>query len=135
MIRNLFLAVALVAVVLLLAGWLRGRRPSTEAWIEAGELQGRLSRQEETLVVDVRGPEEFAGPLGHIPGAQNLPLDQVEGHAGELASESERPIVLVCHTDRRSASAAELLRERGVADVRVLRGGMVGWNRKGFATE
>jgi rhodanese-related sulfurtransferase len=41
-----------------------------------------------------------------------------------------RPLVLVCHTDRRSAAGAEHLRRAGGTDIAVLRGGMVSWRSR-----
>jgi rhodanese-related sulfurtransferase len=83
------------------------------------------------VIIDVRGPAEFTGPLGHIPGARNVPLDEIPAHTAALAGEAE-PIVLVCHTDRRSSAAAVHLRAAGVANVTVLQGGMVAWHRAGL---
>jgi uncharacterized membrane protein YdjX (TVP38/TMEM64 family)/rhodanese-related sulfurtransferase len=97
-------------------------------WIEVGELAPRLARREPIAVIDVRGPDEFAGPLGHIPGGRNVPLGELPGRVHELGSFSETPVVLVCMTDRRSARAAAVLDAAGFGDVRVLRGGMVRWN-------
>ena len=97
-----------------------------EGWIEADELSARLAGPAAPLVVDVRGPDEFEGPLGHIDGARNVPLPAFAAHASGLVAEA-RPVVLVCHTDRRSAVAAAHLRQAGGMDVSVLRGGMVGW--------
>jgi rhodanese-related sulfurtransferase len=78
------------------------------------------------LVIDVRGPDEFIGPLGHIDSARNIPLDKIHTETVDLLGE-RRPLVLVCHTDRRSAAAAEHLRRAGGSEVAVLRGGMVAW--------
>jgi len=83
-------------------------------------------------VIDVRGPDEFVGPLGHIPNARNVPVAELPHRIHELGSFSEAPVVLVCRTDKRSASAAALLEEAGFRDVVVLRGGMVRWNEAGL---
>ncbi len=96
------------------------------AWIDVNELAGLLKTEVPPLVVDVRGADEFAGPLGHIKWAENIPLDQVPGRASELVADP-RPLVLVCHTDRRSSAAADHLRRAGRGDIAVLRGGMVAW--------
>jgi rhodanese-related sulfurtransferase len=80
-------------------------------------------------VIDVRGPGEFTGPLGHIEAAKNIPLDQIPAHATSLLDERQ-PLVLVCHTDRRSAAAADHLRRAGATDVAILRGGMVSWRSR-----
>jgi rhodanese-related sulfurtransferase len=115
-------------------GWLGrlfGRREAgpvwiEPVWIELGELRDRLDRGEHPLVVDVRGPDEFDGPLGHIEGARNLPLAELSRHIAEIGRET-RPIVVVCLTDRRSSQAAASLAEAGIRDVMVLRGGMRAW--------
>jgi rhodanese-related sulfurtransferase len=107
-----------------------GSRPEPE-WIDPADLASRLAGPEAPLVVDVRGPEEFDGPLGHIEDARNIPLDRVPAEVPGLAAQ-QRPIVLVCHTDRRSAAAAAHLRGVGIANVAVLRGGMVAWRQSEF---
>jgi rhodanese-related sulfurtransferase len=106
-------------------------RTTTEAviWVETDELAVALDNASPPLVIDVRGPDEFTGPLGHIDEARNIPLDQIPSQAGRLLGEG-RPVVLVCHTDRRSAAAAEHLRRAGGTDVAVLRGGMVAWRSR-----
>jgi rhodanese-related sulfurtransferase len=105
-----------------------GAKPADEAgWIAGEDLAPHLA---EALVIDVRGPGEFTGPLGHIDGARNIPLDVFAGET-EALLKHEGPIVLVCHTDRRSSAAAAHLRAAGASDVTVLRGGMVAWRSEG----
>jgi len=86
-------------------------------------------------VVDVRGPDEFVGPLGHIPGALNIGLDDIPNWIRQTETAKGLPIVAVCQTDKRSARAAQLLRGAGYSEVFVLRNGMEGWHRAGFAVE
>jgi rhodanese-related sulfurtransferase len=104
-------------------------RSGPSGWISTVELKRRLDAGTAITVVDVRGPEEFGGPLGHIPGARNLPLSEFACAPDELAASGERPIALVCATDKRSARAAEVLRSAGFRDVLIVRGGMVQWQR------
>jgi rhodanese-related sulfurtransferase len=101
----------------------------TVAWLEADELSSLLNAASPPLVIDVRGPGEFTGPLGHIDTAQNIPLDQIPEQTAGILGE-QRPLVLVCHTDRRSAAAAEHLRRAGGTGIAVLRGGMVAWRAR-----
>ncbi|HBK05739.1 MAG TPA: rhodanese [Acetobacteraceae bacterium] len=104
-----------------------GRQTSDTAdWLEATELAALLKSPSPPVVVDVRGPGEFTGPLGHIASARNIPLDQLPNHITKLVAEP-RALVLVCHSDRRSSAAAKLLRRAGRTKVAVLRGGMMGW--------
>ncbi|HEV2098060.1 MAG TPA: rhodanese-like domain-containing protein, partial [Stellaceae bacterium] len=112
------------------------RRPREDApaWIEIVELQRRLAGGDAVVLVDVRQPEEFTAPPGHLPGAVNMPLADLPGRVGELAAR-QQSVVLVCKTDRRSAQAATVLLAAGLRDVAVLRGGTDGWHRQGMPLE
>jgi uncharacterized membrane protein YdjX (TVP38/TMEM64 family)/rhodanese-related sulfurtransferase len=132
-IRYGLTGLALLAAVAFAPRLLRQLRSEANVhWIEVSELMLRLDAAEAVAVVHVRGADEFAGPLGHIADARNVPLDELPGRAGELASLSKTPVVLVCKTDRRSARAAALLAAAGFRHVLVLRGGMVRWNAAGL---
>jgi rhodanese-related sulfurtransferase len=100
--------------------------------MEADALKAALDRGDRILVVDVREPGEFDGPLGHIAGARNIPLASLDGQLDDLRAARDRPITLVCKTDRRSAAAAEQLVAAGFPNVSVLRQGMERWDRLGF---
>lgn len=95
--------------------------------LDVGELKRRIDGQQDLLVLDVRTAADFVGEQGHIAGATNIPLEALESRLDELAADLERPIALVCRTDRRSAKAAALLGGRGFADVHVVQGGMTAW--------
>lgn len=104
--------------------------PPEPRWIAAGELRAQLGAATPPQMVDVRGPEEFDGPLGHIEGALNIPLPQLEARRGEIAA-AGRKLVFVCLTDKRSSAAAVQLTAAGRRDVFVLRGGMKAWREAG----
>ena len=86
------------------------------AWIEATELKRRLDHGEAVTILDVRRPDEFTGPLGHIATARNIPIVELEGRLAELAGLEGEPIVLVCRTDKRSATAARTLPAAGLRE-------------------
>ncbi|HTW68444.1 MAG TPA: rhodanese-like domain-containing protein [Acetobacteraceae bacterium] len=111
----------------------RSRAPQA-TWIVSEALQRRLAARERLLLVDVRQPEEFTAPPGHLPGAINVPLAEVPSRIRELAA-LRQPIVVVCKTDRRSARAAAELVAAGLPDVAVLRGGTDGWHQQGLGLE
>jgi rhodanese-related sulfurtransferase len=94
--------------------------------IPANEAKQRLAQ---FRIVDVREPHEFGGPLGHIEGAELVPLAQVEAEAARFAG--GRSLLLVCRSGGRSGRACEKLVVRGL-DVTNLAGGMIGWNRAGL---
>jgi rhodanese-related sulfurtransferase len=103
-----------------------GSTPPTPSWVEVDELRRKLGGAHPPLVIDVRGPDEFDGPLGHIDGSRNIPLPDMPAHRQELAG-GGRPIVFVCLTDKRSSQAAADLAAAGARNVSVLRGGMKAW--------
>ena len=98
-------------------------------WLDVSDLSAMLNETPAPEIIDVRGPDEFTGPLGHIEAARNIPLDQIGTQAAALLASGQR-LVMVCHTDRRSAAAAQHLVSLGAADVYVLRGGMVAWRSR-----
>jgi rhodanese-related sulfurtransferase len=112
-----------------------GRMRGSPAWIEAHELKRRLDDGEAVTVVDVRRPDEFTGPLGHIASARNIPVAELEQRIAELAGFERAPVVLVCRTDKRSATAARTLRAAGFTQVSVLRRGMEQWNETSLPVE
>jgi rhodanese-related sulfurtransferase len=114
----------------LLSHWFR-RVPIAPSWIEPAALAKRLERDAALLVLDVRGPDEFTGPLGHIREATSMPLNELPVNLPDLVREN-RPVVVVCKTDRRSSMAAQRLQEAGMSDVSVLRGGMEQWRVLGL---
>jgi uncharacterized membrane protein YdjX (TVP38/TMEM64 family)/rhodanese-related sulfurtransferase len=132
-IRYGLMGLAVLAAVVFVPRLLRRFKNAEKVrWIEVAELAPRLDEARAIAIIDVRGTDEFMGRLGHIRGARNVPLAELPGRIGELASLTDMPIVLVCQTDKRSATAAALLGNAGFHNVAVLRGGMVRWNEAGL---
>lgn len=84
-------------------------------------------------MVDVREPDEFTGQLGHIPGAELVPLGTVMAHAPGW--NKDEPLLLVCKVGGRSGHAAQALSRMGFSKVMNLVGGMMAWNAAGKITE
>ena len=84
-IRYGLIGLALLAAIAFLPRLVRRLR-SEEApqWIEVNELASRLKGSSGIVVIDVRGPDEFTGPLGHIAGAKNLPVGELPDRLHEL---------------------------------------------------
>jgi glyoxylase-like metal-dependent hydrolase (beta-lactamase superfamily II)/rhodanese-related sulfurtransferase len=85
------------------------------------------------LVLDVREPDEFSGPLGRIYGAKLIPLGELSGRTEELSK--EKPIVAVCRAGGRSAQAVNMLLQAGFERVANLSGGMLRWRAEGGPVE
>ena len=87
------------------------------------------SRLHELTVIDVRTPGEYAS--GHLPGALNIPLDQVRRALSDLRFAAERGCMLVvCASGARSENARKLLAEQGIPAA-TLTGGTGAWAAAG----
>jgi rhodanese-related sulfurtransferase len=84
-------------------------------------------------VIDVREPEEFNGPLGHVPGAVLIPLSLLNEKATKLSK--DKPVVAVCRSGARSAQATVMLGKAGFTRVANLSGGMLRWRSQRFPVE
>jgi phage shock protein E len=95
-----------------------------------GALAKRLVEQEGALLLDVRSGDEYAG--GHVPGARNIPHDELEGRLEEVMAaqggDKNKPIVVYCASGRRSGIAKNILVDAGFARVTNL-GGVDDWPR------
>lgn len=78
-------------------------------------------------VLDIRTPEEFAD--GHVPGAVNIPLVELEARMSELPA--QRPVIVYCRSGRRTQTAIPQLRARGYA-VTEMSGSMLAWRAAGL---
>lgn len=83
-------------------------------------------------IVDVRQPEEFGGELGHINGAELVPLATVKSVSSGW--DVDEPIIVVCRSGGRSAQAARALSESGFSRVMNMQGGMLAWNQEQLPT-
>lgn len=84
------------------------------------------------LLLDVRTPEEFVEI--RIPGAQLIPLDELDTRAGEVPA--DLPVVVVCRTGVRSIMVIQMLRLAGVqGDLFNLEGGTRDWALSGHPVE
>jgi rhodanese-related sulfurtransferase len=82
------------------------------------------------VVIDVREPDEFAG--GRVPGAVNIPLQQLPARLGEVPTGA--PIAVICQSGGRSAQGTEVLAAAGVHAVTV-DGGTAAWAQAGLPLE
>ncbi|MEN8212881.1 MAG: VTT domain-containing protein [Pseudomonadota bacterium] len=133
LIQKGLLALALLAAAAFLPRLVSRLR--TGKTLDIGALNQRLQSESELLLLDVRSRDDFVGELGHIGGARNIPLEELELHLDELAPYAEKPVALICTTDHRSRKAAMILAENGFADVHVVNGGMTQWNKDGLPLE
>jgi len=84
-------------------------------------------------LVDVREAAEFHGELGHVPGAELVPMGELFDRCVDWDRDAE--VVLLCRTGRRSASAAMMLLARGFRRVVNVAGGTVAHVAAGLPVE
>jgi glyoxylase-like metal-dependent hydrolase (beta-lactamase superfamily II)/rhodanese-related sulfurtransferase len=84
-------------------------------------------------LIDVREPDEFHGALGHVHGAELMPLATLVARVSSLPRET--PIVTICRSGGRSGKAALALHALGFPHVASLRGGMLGWAERKLPIE
>ena len=93
----------------------------------------QLINHKNALVLDVREEKEFTS--GHILNAKLVPLGKLTERVTELERHRERPMVVVCRSGQRSASACALLRKQGFGQTYNLEGGVLAWQKAGLPLE
>jgi len=93
----------------------------------------QLMNREKAVVIDVCEPDEFA--RGHVIGAKNLPLGQLETKLAQLVKNKSNPIVMVCQVGARSARAAATAQKLGYENVQSLAGGLKSWQAANMPIE
>jgi len=92
--------------------------------MSAHELKQKMDAREPFELIDVRETYEYE--IARIDGARLIPLGEIAERADELPR--DRPIVVHCHSGRRSAEAVRLLQQRGFGNIYNLEGGIDAWS-------
>lgn len=132
LIQKGLLALALLALVAFLPRLikrLRGAPTAFEENLSSATLKARLERRDDITVLDVRPAKDYAGELGHIDGSLNIPIDELPRRLAELDRYRDRPLAVICRTNRMSGKAVQLLRESGFRQALLVDDGMVGWQQ------
>jgi rhodanese-related sulfurtransferase len=116
-------AVVLVVAAIVAIGAL-GRSGPLPASGDVTNAEAKSLIQRGARIVDVRTPDEFAA--GRIPGAENVPMDQVAERARSW--DKAEPVLLYCATGSRSADVLQQLVQAGFQHVYNLKEGIVAWD-------
>ena len=92
--------------------------------VTADQALTLLDKEPGALLIDVRTEEEYR--TGHIPNSILIPIDDLSSRLGELPTDKSTVLIVYCRTGRRSAAAADILREAGYTRIYDL-GGIVSW--------
>ena len=130
LIQKTMLALALLGLVAFLPRLIGSIRKGSMLSIPS--LKQRIDAGEDLLILDVRTAEDYEGEQGHIASSMLLPLEQLEQRIEEISDYYEKTVVTICRTDRKSAKAAQMLAEKGFADVHVAKMGMTDWIKNNY---
>ncbi len=133
LIQKGLLALALLAVVGFMPRLISRLRKGSMLGIP--QLKHRLDAGEDVLVLDVRTRQDFTGEQGHIACATNIPVEELASRLGEISAYQKRPVITICRTDRKSATAAKILMQNGFSDVHVARMGMTDWHKNAYPVD
>ena len=85
----------------------------------------QLINREKAVVVDVSETEEFA--TGHIRGARNVPVNDLQARLPDVAKNKTVPLILVCPSGARAKRALAVAKSLGYDKAVVLGGGLKAW--------
>jgi len=125
----MLISVALASGAMLLWPALKGATGGGVSTAEAVQLINR----ERAVVVDVCETEEFAA--GHVGGARNVPVAQLEQRLPEVVKNKTVPLILVCASGARANRALGVAKKLGYDKAQVLAGGMKAWKEANLPVE
>ena len=93
----------------------------------------QLMNRERAGVVDVSEADEFA--LGHVGGAKNVPVGQLEARLTDAVKNKGVPLILVCPNGSRANRALAVAKKLGYEQAQVLTGGLKSWKEANLPIE
>ncbi|MCX9010424.1 MAG: rhodanese-like domain-containing protein [Candidatus Methanoperedens sp.] len=91
-------------------------------------LYEKMKEKKDMFLLDVREKREYAA--GHIPGAVNIYVGELEDRLKEVPS--DRPVVSTCSVGHRGGIGTSILKRHGYREVYNLLGGTIAWKEKGY---
>lgn len=118
--------------LLLFLGWAcRPSAISTAESLTPAQAADWLKQNPQGQLIDVRSPEEYAPE--HIKGARLIPVQELESRLPEI--KKDKPILLYCHSGRRSTQALQMLKDHGFTNLFQVAGGIMAWKDQGQPVE
>jgi rhodanese-related sulfurtransferase len=108
-----------------------GAQRTDSADVAPGEVRALV--EQGALLLDVRTPAEYAS--GHVPGAMNLPYDELTTRIQEIDARHGDLVVVYCEKGPRASKAIATLVGAGFSSVRPLAGHMSAWRSSGASIE
>jgi rhodanese-related sulfurtransferase len=125
----MLMSVALASAALLFWPVLKG---ATGGALTA-EAAVQLINREKAVVIDVCEANEYA--VGHVGGAKNIPLSQLEQKLPGMVKNKALPVILVCQSGARSGRAVGIAKKLGYEQAQSLGGGLGAWTKANLPVE
>ena len=93
----------------------------------------QLINREKAVIIDVCEAHEYAA--GHVGGAKNIPLSQLEQKLPGMVKNKALPVILVCQSGGRSNRAAGIAKKLGYEQAQSLAGGLTAWKTANLPVE
>ncbi|MGE5497716.1 MAG: rhodanese-like domain-containing protein [Syntrophothermus sp.] len=122
----MFKLISLFSVMILLFGNFSCSAQEDKESMTVSELKDAMKKDTSLVILDVRTPQELAGPLGKIDEVVNIPVQELESRISELDKYKNKNIAVICRTGHRSGIARKILTEHGIKS-RNVKGGMTAW--------
>lgn len=123
--------IAVISGVMLLWSFVGNRLRGVKEVNCTGALQ--MINHKDAVVLDVREQSEYQS--GHLLNSKQIPLLKLRERIGEMERYRDRPIVVVCRSGQRSATACAMLGREGFAQVYNLAGGVMAWQKANLPLE
>jgi rhodanese-related sulfurtransferase len=111
--------------------------PLVAGSLNAGALTAsgavQLINREKAVVIDIREADDFA--TGHVGGAKNVPLAQLEEKLPGLVKNKALPLILMCATGARAGRAVAVAKKLGYEQAQALGGGLKSWKEATLPVE
>ncbi len=93
----------------------------------------QLINREKAVVIDVCEPGEYSA--GHVGGARNVPLGQLEERLPQVVKNKALPVILVCASGGRAVRAEGIARKLGYEKAQAMAGGLKSWKDANLPVE
>ena len=130
-IENLVLFIALFIVIGLFFALPSIASIGGSASVSALQLP-QLQRSDH-VIIDVSTNAEFN--KGHLPGAINLPLDELQKDISKIKKHKNKNLILTCANGNKSIAAGKHLKKLGFEQTHHLSGGLIAWERESLPVE
>jgi rhodanese-related sulfurtransferase len=93
----------------------------------------QLINREKAVIVDVSEADEFA--TGHVGGAKNVPVSEIDSRLASVVKNKTLPLILVCPTGARAARVETMAKKLGYEKAQALAGGLKAWKEANLPLE